>query len=204
MVKSKKTLRQKGGASQMYGFDKAPSDYQTFNNPMVQSRVDQSNAVYRPTGYLPSMNGHGLPGVQSGGRYEFVGGEAVHVPCEGSRSAIPASGASGSLNVRGGELWSQAGGAQLYVPSSVSDAYLPGDVNGGEASLTVPTARYENLPYSHPFDKVSSGNLMVTSPITRGGARKSKSKKSRSNKSKKSRSNKSKKSRSSRCSRSKV
>jgi hypothetical protein len=183
MVKSKKTQRQKGGASQMYGFDKAPSHYETFNNPMVQSRVDQSNAVYRPTGYLPSMNGHGLPGVQSGGRYEFVGGEAVHIPCEGSRSAIPSSSASGSLNVRGGELWSQAGGAQQYVPSSVSDAYVPGDVNGGEASLTVPTARYENLPYSHPFDKVTSGNLMVTSPLARGGSRKTRSK-SKSNKSK--------------------
>jgi hypothetical protein len=120
------------------------------------------------------MNLHGLPGVQSGGRYEFVGGEAHSLGCEASRSAIPPSGASGTLNMRGGELWTQAGGAQVYTPSPVSAAYTPSDVSGGQASLTVPTARYENLPAGHPVD----GHLMVTKAIepTRGGGKKTKTK----------------------------
>jgi len=161
-------------------FKAPPPDWQTNNNPLVGASVNHDGAVYRPTGYLSPMNGHGLPGVQTGGRYEFVGGEAVSVGCEASRSALPPSGAAGSLNVRGGELWTQAGGSQLFVPSSVQNAYSPGDVNGGAPSLTVPTARYENLPNTGPYFNGSGTNYMVTQAIqpSRGGGRsKSKSRK---------------------------
>jgi hypothetical protein len=154
-------------------FKAPPPDWQTNNNPLVGASVNHDGAVYRPTGYLSPMNGHGLPGVQKGGRYEFVGGEAVSIGCEASRSALPPSGAVGSLNVRGGELWTQAGGAQSFVPSSVQYAYAPGDVNGGATSLSVPTARYENLPNTGPYFNGSGTNYMVTQAIQpcRGGGR---------------------------------
>jgi hypothetical protein len=182
-------------------FKAPPPDWQTTNNPLVGASVNNDGAVYRPTGYLSNMNGHGLPGVQAGGRYEFVGGEAVRLGCEASRSSLPPSAAAGSLNVRGGELWT-GGGA--FAPSSLHDAYLPGDVSGGEASLTVPTSRYENLPNTGPYFTGNGTNYMVTRPIMveppRGGGRcsykkKSKSKKSKSKKSK-SKKSKSKKSKS--------
>jgi hypothetical protein len=176
--KQKQKQKQKGGGSPNMEFKAPPPDWQTINNPLVGRSVNMDNSVVRPTGYLSPMDGRGLPGVQSGGRYEFVGGEARSIGCEAGAS-IPSSGGAGTLNVRGGELWTQGGGAQVYVPSSLHDAYVPADVSGGQASLTVPTARYENLPSAHPFDTSSSGNLMVTKAIepSRGGGKKSKSKK---------------------------
>jgi len=168
-----------GGGTSGIEFRGVPVDSLTNSNARVGTATSYEGATYTRPGQLGPMAGHGLPGVQAGGRWGFVGDNThASIPCEAGRSAIPPNGASGSLNIQGGELWKQAGGMQVYAPSSVSDAYTHADVTkGGEAALTVPTARYESLPLSGPVISYpgGAGNLMVTKaiePTSGGGSRK--------------------------------
>jgi hypothetical protein len=189
-----------GGGSAGIEFKGVPVDSSTNNNPLVGSSTSYEGATYARPGQLAPMAGHGLPGVQAGGRWGFVGDNThASIPCESSKAVIPPNGASGSLNVQGGELWRQAGGMQSFSPSSVSDAYSPTDVTkGAEAALTVPTSRYENLPLSGPVITYpgGAGNLMVTKaiePSRGGGTRKNSKRKGKNAKAKtksKSKSNK--------------
>jgi len=91
---------------------------------------------------------------QSGGRYgigEFDGAgmgtpwgsglaPTAHVPCEASRTAIPDSGAAGTLNRIGGPLWDGPAKSEMLggAYAAVADA-------SNSLGLTQPTAGYSHL-----------------------------------------------------------
>jgi len=132
---------------------------------------------------------------QHGGRYGFTGPDpsivngtpwgatypvVSHIPCEGTRSMNPPSGAADTLNVQGGYLWSGKGGSQqAMTPSSLE--------------LVAPTARYTQLENAGDVLHSSAGtNIMINKPMgsnemnaaclkTGGGSRR-KNRKSRKNK----------------------
>lgn len=197
--KTRKASVKRGGGQPghvaAHGFSQNASHHLLVNNPIVSSSVPAYASESVRSGALPPMTGHGLPGVspsifQKGGRYGFLGGEYVHIPCEQSNSTIPASGASGTLNMQGSELWtSQKGGAQVFSPAGVPESMIPPNEASGSTRMTayetVPTASYTNLPPGFPTVSYPSGVLMVTEPVHRqaGGARrKSKSKAKKSSK----------------------
>lgn len=149
---------------------------------------------------------------QAGGRYGFGGvdgtvigppwgaglGPVSHVPCEGSRSPIPPSGADGQLNKIGSYLWDgpkgpigQMGGAALNLsPASLGEA-------AGSPALTEQTAGYTHLRSGADIFPTAAGTLsMVNAPaagrfmnpacLKTGGGRKGSRKASRKSKSRKS------------------
>jgi hypothetical protein len=155
--------------------------------------------------------------VQKGGRYamgEFDGagmgspgnsglGPTIAVGCEASRSAIPPSGAAGSLNMRGSSLWDgpvlpkgQMGGA-----APVGDSYMLGvaptsaSATSSSPSEMVPTARYMDNPAGGPITTAAGTNIMIHKPINytemnpacKGGGRRKSKRSKKSKKSKKSR-----------------
>ena len=133
--------------------------------------------------------------TQRGGRYGFDGASGVggppwgapmasvaRVPCEASHTPIPAAGQN--LNMRDGSLWAgargvpagvmppQFGGATFVpsLPSPYADAFAqPASASaagGVPASLTVPTARYEDLPAGEPGIRSAAGtNLSIHRPL---------------------------------------
>ena len=182
-------------------------------------------------GGLPGMNGgRRSRSRQRGGRYGFTGesagaggapwgapmATASRIPCEASYTPVPS--ASANLNMRDGDLWAgmrgvpagvmppQFGGATFVpsLPSPYGDAFAqPAAATGGvPASITVPTARYEDLPTGEPGIRSAAGtNLSIHRPLDwsqmtpaclkTGGGRKSAKKSKRSNRSaKKSKSSK--------------
>jgi hypothetical protein len=170
---------------------------------------------------------------QRGGRYGFTGespgaggapwgapmATATRVPCEASYTPVPA--AHLNLNARDGGLWSgmrgvpagaipaQFGGAVHSLPAPYAGAFAQpaaaSAAGGVPASITVPTARYEDLPAGEPGIRSSAGtNLSIHRPLewnqmtpacvkTGGGRRSSRSRKAK--KSKKSKAKKAKRSR---------
>jgi len=172
---------------------------QLINNDLSWKSVSSCGATTERPGFLSGVVPTGLPGmslkggrrgkgskgskgsktkrksrkVQRGGRYGFdahtgiVGGTpwgstyapVSRVGCDASSSEIPPSGAAGSLNLRGGELWT--GGGQMS----------PADYGGlgGQAFMTVPTARYTQLDgVGGSFATAAGTRVMVNAPL--GGA----------------------------------
>ncbi len=154
---------------------------------------------------------------QSGGRYGFdpsavtaIGGTpwgssyapVSAIPCEASRSAIPLSGASGSLNVhQANTSGPQSGGSALLsydmragVPSDFTPDRSPGSGAPGEIAMR---AAYSDNLVAGGIDTAAGSKLMIHTPLnasqmnpaclkTGGGSRKN-----RSNKKKNSRKNRS-------------
>ena len=175
---------------------------------------------------------------QRGGRYGFMGesagaggapwgapmATATPIKCEASYTDLPA--AHLNLNARDGGLWSgmrgvpagilppQFGGATSVpsLPAPYADAFAQpaaaSAAGGVPASITVPTARYEDLPAGEPGIRSAAGtNLSIHRPLewnqmtpaclkTGGGRRSRRSKAKRS--AKKSKSKRSRRSRRSR------
>jgi hypothetical protein len=164
--------------------------------------------------------------VQKGGRYTMGAFDGVGMgapwgsgrgpidtfPCEASRSAIPPSGASGSLNTVGGPLWDgpvlpkgQMGGRRMKGGAApVTDSYMLGPAptssttTSSSPSEMVPTARYMDNPAGGPIVSSAGTNIMIHKPINyaemnpacKGGARKKSKKSKKSRKSKKSKKSK--------------
>jgi len=183
-------------------------------------------------GGLPGMNGGRRSRRQRGGRYGFTGesagaggapwgapmATASRIPCEASYTPVPEAGQT--LNMRDGALWAgmrgvpagvmppQFGGATFVpsLPSPYGDAFAqPAAATSGgvPASLTVPTARYEDLPTGEPGIRSAAGtNLSIHRPLdwaqmtpacvkTGGGRSRRNRNRSRSSRSRRSRSSRS-------------
>ena len=167
---------------------------------------------------------------QRGGRYGFTGesagaggapwgapmATASPIKCEASYTPLPA--AHLNLNARDGGLWSgmrgvpagvlppQFGGATSVpsLPAPYADAFAQpaaaSAAGGVPASITVPTARYEDLPVGEPGIRSAAGtNLSIHRPLewnqmtpaclkTGGGRRKRSTRKAKKSKAKRSRS----------------
>ena len=152
---------------------------------------------------------------QRGGRYGFTGesagaggapwgapmATASPIKCEASYTPLPAAGLN--LNMRDGGLWAgmrgvpagaipaQFGGAVSSLPAPYADAFAqPASATSGgvPASVTLPTARYEDLPGGEPGIRSAAGtNLSIHRPldwsqmtpacVKTGGGRRSRSRK---------------------------
>lgn len=179
----------------------APASHIMNNPPAVASTSSCLAAV--PSGNISSFSPRGLPGMsggrrgkkakktkkQRGGAYGFSGaagivagypGAASYAPvstigCTGaSQTAIPASGAAGSLNARGSELWVssgksplQSGGSYQLGETMRTAAYT--QLNGSPNS-TFGTAAGTVMSVNIPVDGRSSGCPM------KGGRRSRKAK----------------------------
>lgn len=153
--------------------------------------------------------------VQSGGRYgaDFSQADTIRgaywsgsympvssIGCEASRSAIPDSGAAGTLNSRSSELWSgprlpagQMGGG---IITGAPITWPNHGAESGSPSEMIPTARYSQNVEA-PIVSSAGTNIMVNTPINypqmnpaclkTGGGRKSRRSSKKSKKSKKSR-----------------
>ena len=150
--------------------------------------------------------------VQAGGRYGFDGGAAglaggapwasgiaptMRLPCEASYSAIPAGGASGTLNAVGSPLWDgpvpragQMGGAYSQAPLTGAASI---GADAGSPSLTEQTAGYTHLRGPADTFPTAAGTIaMVNAPaggrfmnpacLTTGGGRSRSRSRSRSRK----------------------
>ena len=139
--------------------------------------------------------------TQRGGRYGFDGTGVSRIPCEASYT--PVSTAALNLNMRDGGLWAgmrgvpagtipaQFGGAVSSLPAPYADAFAqPASATSGgvPASVTLPTARYEDLPAGEPGIRSAAGtNLSIHRPldwsqmtpacVKTGGGRRSRSRK---------------------------
>jgi hypothetical protein len=168
------------------------------------SCLAQERFGFLPNGYtgpqgLPGMSGGARRKykkrsmkrkAQRGGRYamgEFDGvgmgtpyssglGPTISIPCEASRTPIPESGASGSLNMPGGPLWDG--------PVSPKGMIGGGSPTSASPSEIVPTARYSDLADPAGIQTAAGTKLMIHTPLnaaemnpaclkTGGGKRKS-------------------------------
>ena len=195
----------------------APASH-TMNNPLAVGSGSSCMAAVRP-GTIGSFTPHGLPGMsggrrgrkgkktkkQRGGAYGFSGaagivagypGAASYAPvstigCTGaSQTAIPASGAAGSLNARDSYLWDKP-------PGGASPLQSGGSYQLGETMRTAAYTTLSNTPNS-TFGTAAGTLMNVNVPLDgrssgcpmKGGRRGRNSRKSRkSKKSKKSKKN---------------
>jgi hypothetical protein len=115
---------------------------------------------------------------QRGGRYaadftpEVYGPQGgmmpvMSIPCEGSRTAIPAPMSSGQLNTRDSYLWDGPKGTAGDIPSQFGGgAYQGADAASASPYEIVPTARYTQLEKPSDIIQTAAGtNVMINTPI---------------------------------------